>query len=304
MNPNCPRCGAGCSIRFGRFFRADDTRFVQRYRCTTCKKCFSTATFTPTYRQKRRSLNPLIHEDIASCTSQRRIAIRLGCSRATVDQKIRFLATQARFRHVNWLTRHGPFEHVQMDELITFEHTRLKPLSVCVITSVDHRYVLGFGVAQIPASGTIAKKSREIYGNRPDNSGPMRRDLLARVSPLLSTAVLIQTDEHKRYAAEISRELPEAIHEQFKSVRGSLSGQGELKRNRTDPLFPINHTLAMLRDNIKRLSRKTWCTTKLSRRLEDIIQIYIDYLHTTLLSNPLPKPTAKCNLKAPAAMSV
>ena len=40
------------------------------------------------------------------------------------------------------------------------------------------------------------------------------------------------------------------------------SGQGELKKAGKDPLFCINHTFAMLRANINRLIRKTWCTTK------------------------------------------
>ncbi len=35
-----------------------------------------------------------------------------------------------------------------------------------------------------------------------------------------------------------------------------------------NPLFPINHTLAMMRDGISRLVRRTWAASKLRERLE------------------------------------
>jgi len=49
-------------------------------------------------------------------------------------------------------------------------------------------------------------------------------------------------------------------------------------------LFNINHTLAMMRDNIKRLSGKTWCTTKRADALEDIIAIYMHFHNTRLVA--------------------
>ena len=71
MNPLCPRCGASGSIKFGRFYRSEDSQSIQRYWCTACSKCHSSATHTPTYRQKRRRLNRLIEMDIGSSTAQR-----------------------------------------------------------------------------------------------------------------------------------------------------------------------------------------------------------------------------------------
>ena len=156
----------------------------------------------------------------------------------------------------------GSFEHVQFDELISFEHTRLKPLSVAVMSVVGERCILGVGVAQIPASGSIARRSREKYGLRRDMSHSMRKRVLRFCAPHLTPNVRIDTDEHQRYRNEIRQSLPGAVHQQYPSIRGSLTGLGELKRTGYDPLYSINHTLAMLRDNIKRLARRTWCTTK------------------------------------------
>ena len=286
MNPLCPRCGAGCSVKHGRSRRQEDAQFIQRYRCKACGKTHSSATHTATYRQKRRRLNRLIEADLASSTSERRIAIKLGCARKTVARKVVFLADQARARAARWIAERGRFEHVQFDELISFEHTRLKPLSIAVMSSVGDRVIVGIGVAQIPASGTIAQRSREKYGLRRDMSGSMRRSVLRTCAPHLSSRVQVDTDEHRRYHKEISQILPGASHKQYPSIRGSLTGLGELKRTGHDPLFTINHTLAMLRDNIKRLARRTWCTTKKRRSLENLLAIYIHYHNTTLIPDP------------------
>jgi len=39
----------------------------------------------------------------------------------------------------------------------------------------------------------------------------------------------------------------EATHRTVKGRRGSIAGQGELKKIGFDPLFSLNHTCAMLR---------------------------------------------------------
>ncbi len=292
MNPDCPRCGAGCSVRHGQFYRHDDAQTIQRYRCNECGKCHSSATHTPTYRQKRRRLNRLIEQDIVSGSPQRGIARKHGCTRKTVARKIRFLAQLAREKIKRWLSRQSPFDHVQWDELITFEQSRLKPLSVAVTVAVApgvsgvHRSIVGFGVASIPASGLIAKRSIDKYGQRRDRSSAMRKAVLKTVARHLSPTVLIESDEHARYGEELKRALPHSSHAQYPSVRGSLTGQGELKRTGVDPLFVIDHTLAMLRDTIKRLTRKSGCTTKQQRALEAILTIYSYHHNTKLITNP------------------
>lgn len=286
MNPLCPSCGAGCSVKHGRYHRHDDAQSIQRYRCKSCFKCHSSATHVATYRQKRRRLNPLIEWDVASSTAQRRIAKKLRCTRKTVARKVAFLAQEARKKHQRWLQTHAPFEHVQWDELITFEHTRLKPVSVVVMSCMRTRCVIGFGVAQIPASGLIAKRAKEKYGHRPNKSAAMRKRVLADVAEYVSPTATIITDEHPRYANEIAKAFPDSTHIQHKSVRGSLTGQGEMKRTGFDPLFNINHTLAMFRDNLKRLARRTWCTTKMLSGLEDELAVCTQVHNSQLIPKP------------------
>ena len=65
-------------------------------------------------------------------------------------------------------------------------------------------------------------------------------------------------------------------YRRFKSQSGSIAGQDELKKLRRDPLFTINHTLAMLRDNIARLIRKSWCLSKRAEFLQ--LHLNISYV--------------------------
>ncbi|MFW5887980.1 MAG: transposase, partial [Bacteriovoracia bacterium] len=93
----------------------------------------------------------------------------------------------------------------------------------------------------------------------------------------------VESDEHKLYPGIVQKYLPKAVHKRYKGGRGCIAGQGELKKLHYDPLFAINHTCAMLRDNIKRLTRKTWCTTKSVEMLQKHFDIFVYYFNTQIL---------------------
>ena len=78
---------------------------------------------------------------------------------------------------------------------------------------------------------------------------------------------------------------PKSSHLTFKGVRGSITAQGELKKQGFDPIFSLNHTCAMLRANLSRLIRKTWCTTKCIHRLYAHLVLYAEY-HNRHLTRP------------------
>ena len=89
-----------------------------------------------------------------------------------------------------------------------------------------YRCILGFRVAQIPAYGLIARRSREKYGPRRNLSGYARRDLLKTLAPHIAPQATVTCDEHPRYRAELEAALTNVNVTQHRSVRGSLTGQG------------------------------------------------------------------------------
>jgi hypothetical protein len=58
--------------------------------------------------------------------------------------------------------------HFEFDDMETFEHTKLKPLSVTLAVQYQTRRILGFQVSQMPAKGLLAQKAFEKYGYRED----------------------------------------------------------------------------------------------------------------------------------------
>ena len=55
---------------------------------------------------------------------------------------------------------------MQFDDVITFEHTKCKPLSIILAVSDPDRFILGLGVASMPANGKLAAISLKKYGKR------------------------------------------------------------------------------------------------------------------------------------------
>ena len=98
----------------------------------------------------------------------------------------------------------------------------------------------------------LAATTRKKYGLRPDHRRKYLRRLFKQIESKISAKTTSYSDKHPYYKPII------------------------------DKLFPLNHTLAMLRANINRLIRKTWCTTKCPHRLRDHLTIYIS-VHNTIL---------------------
>ncbi len=281
-NTQCPSCAAPNKsiVRDGTFHRADDAKVVQRFRCKACGKRFSTATFKPTYRQKKRRINSTIRFCFASNMCPRDIAEMVGVDIKTIASRLIWQASLSREKNRHYLRAYvqhnGPIQCVQFDDLITFEHTKCKPLSVPVAVIDGKRIPLIFGVAAIPAFGHLANIARKKYGKRPDESIELREELFQKLKAILPPDVMFKTDGHAHYARLIKRHFPDSEHQVFISDRGAIVGQGELKKTAFDNLFSINHTFATVRAKVNRLNRRTWCTTKKPKRLADHIDIFID----------------------------
>jgi len=112
--------------------------------------------------------------------------------------------------------------------------------------------------------------------------------LLRGLQPYVRSDVVFRSDENPHYPPYVRKFHPHAVHETVKGGRGASTGQGELKKLRFDPIFSLNHTCAMLRANLNRLFRKTWCTTKTIQGLIDHLSIYVVYHNQVLTRDHAP----------------
>ncbi len=335
-----PECHSQKITKSGFFPRQCDGKKVQRFKCKTCEKKFSTATGSQNYRLQKRDFHSSFIFLMASNVSQNRAALYFNVSRSTIAHRLKLLG--AKCERANAFHRSlmkNSLSRLQFDELITIEHTKCKPLSVGVAICKDTRWIIGTEVSKIPASGKLAKLALKKYGPRPNCREKGLQRLFEKMAPCLNTKAHIESDEYPTYARELAKALAKGLSEQlddldeedeklyqslrykrgkvkpekeefgkyrsflweFKSAdekrfnplisysykqhkgdKACVAGQGELKKKVFDPLFSINHTLAMLRANVNRLIRRSWNTTKKISSLEHHLSIY-QYVHNKIL---------------------
>ena len=282
---SCPKCGSRI-VRFGHFRRGFDKRLVHRYRCTHCGKGCSDSTFQITYKQKKPWINKSLFEKLTSSVSERRSARELRVDRKTVVRRILWMGKAAKWL-IPYLNELRPtISILQFDEMETFEHTKCKPLSIPIAVDPKTRWIMGYGVARMPAKGKLAEISRKKYGHRVDERTSTRSQFFEALKPHIERGAEIFSDKNPHYSQEVKEHFPEATHVTYKGRRGCVVGYGELKEGFYDPLFILNHTCAMVRDNLKRLTRRTWCTTKKPARLDLYLALYVMRHNLDLIRNP------------------
>jgi transposase-like protein len=295
--PDCPSSSSGHRrwCRKGRFLRVCDGRLVQRFLCLECKRTFSTQTFRVDYRMKKPRLNLSLLGPFISKVTHRQAARVLGCSRGTVAHRLELLGEHCeRFHRWRLSKARGKIlssSIFQLDELETFEHNRrLAPVTVPVLLERKSYFVIDLKTASLPARGGLRKRDRErkearekMHGRR--KSGSVRAvegciRTLSEACPI-GAPIRIQTDRKETYPSILKRHLKCGIvHERHSSTA---------RRDYANPLFPINHTLAMMRDGISRLVRRTWAASKLKEKLERhawIWAVWRNYVRTVTNRTP------------------
>jgi transposase-like protein len=279
-HPACPS-RAGTALfhyhRDGFFPRAVDGRRVQRFFCRACRRRFSAQTFRLDFRQRKPQINSALLGCFVSKVTHRQAARILKIDRKTVHRRLRLWGPALRELHESFLTRalhsgglNGAFS---LDEMETYEHDRrLRPVTVPVLIHCDTRFIVHFEVGQLPARGGLQGHDlvrKKLQGPRPSESTLMVRkcfETLKRVhDPGRFLHMII--DKKRSYRTEIRALFGNRIS-------ALITESSKCARNTSNPLFPINLTLAMLRDNVSRLVRRTWAASKLKAELVHHAWIY------------------------------
>jgi hypothetical protein len=130
-------------------------------------------------------------------------------------------------------------------------------------------FVLDLSTARLPCRGGLSKLDRARKEEREERFGKRKSGSCEAVERCFDTLassasrfslVRVQTDKKATYGPLLEKRFGRRLdHERYSSRE---------KRDYRNPLFPINHTLAMMRDGISRLVRRTWGASKLRERLE------------------------------------
>jgi len=286
--PRCPypACSAHTSrpfryTRWGTFHRRCDGRDVTRYRCLECSRTFSTQTFRLDWRLHRPRLHLDLWGHIISKVTHRQAARMLGCTRKSIAHRLDLLGEHCREFHARKLEQlarsRGLSGRFQLDELETYEHNRrLQPLTVPVLIQRSSYFVVDLAVAALPCRGRLSERNRAKKAEREERYGKRRSGSRRAVEACLGTLrdlhrphtkLELETDRKHEYVGSIERVLgPGTPHARTSSKD---------RRDYRNPLFPINHTLAMLRDGVSRLVRRTWAASKQMQRLGRHLWIWV-----------------------------
>jgi hypothetical protein len=158
----------------------------------------------------------------------------------------------------------------QLDELETFEHNRrLAPVTMPFLIGRRSYFILDLKTASLPCRGGLSASDRQkkeererLQGKRKSGSRQAVAECFQTLSQLHvpSGSVAIETDRKASYGATLRRLFGERLlHSRIHS---------RVRRTYENPLFPINHTMAMARDGISRLVRRNWGASKKRERLE------------------------------------
>ena len=298
---DCPtRSGERFSHRLhGRYRRQCDGRLVQRFLCRGCRRTFSVQSFRVDYRLKKPGLIQQLVPLFVSKVTHRQSARVLGCTRRTVARRLLLLGDHAEAFHSRMLERkrrrgglRGPF---QLDELETFEHSRrLAPVTMPFLISRNSYFIVDLDTAPMPCRGGLSPTYRKKKDEQEQELGIRRSGSREAVTACFKTLahvhkpkapVWVQTDRKTAYGTIL------------RGLLGSRVSHGRYdsrcRRDYKNPLFPINLTLAMARDCISRLVRRTWAASKLRERLRLHGWIWAAWRnYVRPITNRAPKVTA------------
>jgi len=213
-----------------------------------------------------------------SGNTQRRIAKLLHCSKNTVARKLLWLA---QYSETIAPQKFLDTQHLQIDELETIEHTKLKPVTIPICVN-DKFKILGLSIGKIKAKGHLSEIALKKYGPRADEREIAIAQLFINLRRnITGDPQTITTDAHPLYPKFIQKYFPKSQHIPIVS-RDRLKKKRELvytneRKKIFDPLFALNQRCAMLRSDVRRLTRRSWCTTKKLENLERHLNLYMIY---------------------------
>ena len=286
--PRCPnRLCENHRRPVARFFRRRGSyqpkcrpRPVPRFQCKHCGLGFSRQTFRMDYRDHKPHLNQSLFLSIASGLGIRQSCRNLHLSLRCTELKLRKISRHLRRLNLNLRGMLDEDAVLQFDEVKTFEGRRnTRPLTVPVLIESDSRFIIWAESAPIRPRGKMTKRrlraiaeEEQRFGPRRDRSGRAIARTLVRGAAMVASGVrpIMHTDEKLNY--------PHHLEQAF-GVNGveHVRTNSRIRRDTRNPLFPINHTEAMVRDLLGRLRRRSWLASKARRYLDHGLQLHAAY---------------------------
>ncbi len=282
--PNCPSASPGAQFRYrnsGSYLRDCDRRKVQRFYCHACRRRFSAQSFRLNYRFRKPQIDAWVFRCMVSKVTHRQTARLLEVDRKTIHRRLHRFAPALHDLHRGVLDcardAGGIRGSFSLDELETFEGSRrLCPVTVPALIERRSLFVVHLETGMLGARGHIGKREIAKRAERERTIGKRRSESRAMVGRCFARLAVchrphgmveVVTDKKRAYRTELKRFFPNR-------VGAHITESSRRARNRSNPLFAINHTFAMMRDQVSRLVRRSWGASKDRKALKRHLWIW------------------------------
>jgi hypothetical protein len=251
-------------VRLGYRFRPSDQRRIPRFRCASCRRCFCSSTFRPTYWLRRRHLLLPIAKLSVAGSGLRQIARSLGVSHATVSRHLARAARHSLLYHLELTRQHPIAEPIAADGFETFELSKYFPCHYNLAVGTHSWMIYFFNDAPLRRKGRMSSQQKlrraelEARFGRPDPRG-LEKAMAELAGEILRAVpaearLELRTDEHSDYPLALRRmrrryRLPTPIDHRTISSRAL--------RDPRNPLFAVNALDTFLRHTHANHRRKT-----------------------------------------------
>jgi hypothetical protein len=283
--PRCPnilcdqhlRPTPGFFWRRGYYHPACRSERVPRFRCRTCRRGFSRQTFRQDYRDRRPATNVFLFKLLTSGVGLRQAGRCLQMNARSVQDKKLKMTRMLALLHENLSPTLPKGSCFVLDEEETYEGASIRPLTMPVLIEKETWFVVATDAAPIrrlapvgTARRWLQEESERRLGRRPDESrASVLRTLQALAQRLGGGRLVLRSDEKSSYAT--------LVREVFRGEERHETTSGKAARTKHNPLFPINTTLAMTRDNNGRLRRRSWLVSKRCACLQQQMCLFLVY---------------------------
>ena len=286
--PYCPN--NTCLFHFGtneRFYlkngwiKTDKAPFRnQRFKCKRCRVQFSANTFSLDFRKHTADLSEKVLHYVMNGMSNNSVARLLTVAEGTVRDRLKTMAKQA----LIFEKEHYPSaikEDVAYDGFETFTHSQFSPCYVNTAVGSHSLFVYHNTFSPLNRKGrmTVEQKAEQKdliqkYGFYPRDSVYEESRYILQSLSHLGPGRTLYTDEHKSYLRAVRSFDFKMEHETINS---------EVRRDPSNPLFPINHLHLLYRHFFSSQKRETIAFQKHEAALMEkmqLMKIYRNFMST------------------------
>lgn len=248
-------------VRDGCYISARAGR-TQRFRCISCGRKFSAATFSTEYFTKKRVNLPRLQRLLVNGSSVRAAARQMFVSPTTITHRIMLLCRQSVALHGELIDTVVPEEDLVADGFQSFWVSQYHPNHFNLLAGADSQYLYALSSVTLRRSGRMTPKQQQKRDDIEARFPPEPRALEWSFGELMDEGGrlwermapadrVLRSDEHPTYPGCLAQCGTEAVTH--------ITVNSRLARNRENPLFAVNYLDREIRKDLAEHHRETVC---------------------------------------------